>query len=372
MGLHNALTRLRAQTLLWLQGPSALKNPVVFLALYDADPEGLIEAVMRLYGSNRDYTSHYVHQLVRHHRANPLITLYLESEMGGLGRARQFLDALAGSFQRPNLFRGKRCLDVGANAGQTLLAFCERGARGAVGVEIDQARYETARMNLGGVRGEGCQLEVYNNDILNGAFIRTLSTFDVIFCLDVIEHVPDPRLLVHHLSSLLAKEPEGFIYLKVGNPFCYKNVLAEPHYQIPGLVLLPHELAKAFYQASCPHDGLNYSVQSWHSYLGYEEMFLGEGLQCRPLYDCHIYQKDLDRYLRFVKPILVTLSAFCESKQIDPPLRQEVEAHVRGYLAELVDVFDRYRATGDPALDRLIWLKYFPVDSELIVSRHSG
>ena len=369
MGLHTVLTRLRSQALLWLRGPSVLKDRVVFLALYDADPERLIEAVMRLYGTNGAYTSHYVHQLVRHHRANPLIPLYLESEMGGLARARQFLDALADSFHRPSLFRGKRCLDVGANAGQTLLAFCERGARAAVGVEIDEARYGTARMNLEGVRG--CQLEVYHNDIMNSAFIKTLSPFDVIFCLDVIEHVRDPRLLVRHLGSLLAEEPGGFIYIKVGNPLCYKNILAEPHYQIPGLVLLPHELAKAYYEASGLPERLEYSVESWHSFLGYEEMFRDEGLYCRPLYDCHIYQKDLDRYLRLVKPILSTLTAFCESRQVDPALRQEVEAHARRYLSELVDVFDRYRATGDPALDRLIWLKYFPVDSELIVSRHS-
>jgi SAM-dependent methyltransferase len=224
-------------------------------------------------------------------------------------------------------------------------------------------------MNLDGVRG--CQLEVYHNDIMNSPFIQTLSPFDVIFCLDVIEHVRDPRLLVRHLGSLLAEEPGGFIYLKVGNPFCYKNILAEPHYQIPGLVLLPPELAKTYYEASCLQERLDYSVESWHSFLGYEEMFRDEGLHCRPLYDAHISHKDLDRYLGLVEPILLTLTAFCESRQIDPGLRQEVEGHVRGYLAELVEVFDRYRATGDPALDRLIWLKYFPVDSELIVSRHS-
>ncbi len=361
-----------ARLLLWLKGPSILKDRAVFLTLYDADPERLIEAVMRLYCTNRRYTSHYVHQLVRHHRGNPLITLYLESEMGALLRARAFLDTLAASFPGRDLFRGKRCLDVGANAGHTLLAFCERGARAAVGVEIEQARYETALMNLDGRAGAaGCPIQIYHDDILNGPFIRTLPPLDVIFCLDVIEHVRDPRLLVRHLASVLSDDPDGFIYLKVGNPFCPKNVLAEPHYQIPGLVLLPAELARAYYDACHLENGIAYGVESWHSFLGYAEMFRDEGLHCRHLHDAHIRHSDLDRYLELAEPILPTFRAFCDSRHVDPGVREQVRSYVGDYLAEMEKTFEKYRATDEPALDRLIWLKYFPVDSELIVARRS-
>jgi len=356
--------------LLALRSRFLLSRRERFLAAYDLDPDRLIEATARRFETNRPYTSHYVHQLVRHHRDNALLLLYLESELGALRRARYFLRMLSGLLGSPNPFAGKRCLDVGANAGHTLLAFCERGASLAVGVEIEKARYETALLNLRGEpEGVRSRLQIHHGDILDTRLAAGLPRFDVIFCLDVIEHVADARDLVHNLSTLLSDSPGAFIYIKVGNPHCPQNVLAEPHHRIPGLVLLPRELAGRFYEATRTNPDMPYGVETWRSFFEYRDLFEERGLRSRAPEEAHISEADIERFYRMTEPVLPQFQEFCAAKNVPAGLREEAETHVRAYLAEVRDVFERYRATRDPALDSHIWLKYWPADVEMVVTR---
>lgn len=107
-----------------------------------------LDSLIEKYGTNRGYTAHFLNHMLANHKNNPQFDLYMESELGSLKRSRAFAKSLCKEFYNDNLFFGKDCLDIGSSAGNTLIMFIESGADKAVGIEIDEGRYQTALINI--------------------------------------------------------------------------------------------------------------------------------------------------------------------------------------------------------------------------------
>lgn len=91
-----------------------------------------------------------------------------------------------------------------------------------IGIDIDIPKEREKSIPL--VKGDGCNLPFSNN------------SFDLIVCLNVIEHLRDPQLLIKECIRCLSEE--GILYVVCPN----KYFLIEPHTGIPFISYLPKSL----------------------------------------------------------------------------------------------------------------------------------
>lgn len=126
---------------------------------------------------------------------------------------------------------GARVLDVGSGNGGLLLPFAEAGHR-SWGLDLDlhpevAEVARAARLPLCHVQGRGERLP-WPDEV-----------FDVVLLTETLEHVDDPRRLGAEVARVL--RPGGICY--VTTPPRLRFLLrGDPHYGVPGLLLLPDGL----------------------------------------------------------------------------------------------------------------------------------
>jgi 2-polyprenyl-3-methyl-5-hydroxy-6-metoxy-1,4-benzoquinol methylase len=104
---------------------------------------------------------------------------------------------------------GTRVFEVGTAEGGVLLPFIERGCS-CVGVDLNEARIEQAKIYLAKEVAEGKVEFIYQN-IYDDSFVaRFKGHFDIIILKDVIEHVPGQLQFITHLKTFL--RPGGQIF----------------------------------------------------------------------------------------------------------------------------------------------------------------
>ena len=144
-----------------------------------------------------------------------------------------WIDRLAG-------LRGKRALDVGCGGGILADSMAHRGAD-VLGVDLASKALKVARLHAIEVQTPRIEYrEVAAETLAN----EMPGAFDVVTCMEMLEHVPDPSSIVAACAALLA--PDGWLFFSTINrnakAFAFAIVGAE-HV----LKLLPkgtHEYAK--------------------------------------------------------------------------------------------------------------------------------
>ena len=132
----------------------------------------------------------------------------------------------------PDLALGDlRILDIGCGDAGVPIAFASAGAR-ATGLE-------PGRVNLrrGRVRADDHRVAV---DLLAGvaeALPFADDSFDLVILDNVLEHVRDRAQTLTEIRRALS--PGGILYLVTPKPYALASLLGDPHYHLPGLVLLP-------------------------------------------------------------------------------------------------------------------------------------
>src|ERR1700710_1848346 len=89
---------------------------------------------------------------------------------------------------------GERVLDLGCGAGRFVAALQEAGAD-PVGVDIAEAALERARRNV-----PGAELHAFGPD---GAIPLEDASVDLVWCSEVLEHVPDTARLLSEARRVL-------------------------------------------------------------------------------------------------------------------------------------------------------------------------
>lgn len=97
--------------------------------------------------------------------------------------------------------RNKTFLDVGCNLGSITEAARRMGFR-ATGIDLDEATIAKAKENF-----PQCEFRAISSTELAAEG----KTYDTVFCMEVIEHVPDPHAFAESLSQLL--NPGGILYI---------------------------------------------------------------------------------------------------------------------------------------------------------------
>jgi len=106
---------------------------------------------------------------------------------------------------------GKRCLDVGCGGGLLSEALA-RHADSVLGIDLAPAPLDVARLHAA---GQGLNNLEYRQVSAADLAAESPAQFDVVTCLEVLEHVPDPAALIASLARLV--RPGGDIVLSTLN-----------------------------------------------------------------------------------------------------------------------------------------------------------
>lgn len=114
-----------------------------------------------------------------------------------------FIDARAG-------LSGKKVLDVGCGGGILSEAMARRGAR-VQGLDMGAAPLDVARLHAA---DQGLEIDYHQMSVEEMAS-QMPGTFDVITCMEMLEHVPDPASVVAACARLV--KPGGHVFFSTIN-----------------------------------------------------------------------------------------------------------------------------------------------------------
>lgn len=143
-----------------------------------------------------------------------------------------FIDARAG-------LAGRRVVDVGCGGGILAEAMAHRGAI-VTGIDLGEAPLAVARLHA---TESGVELEYRNVSVETLAEERP-GTFDVVTCLEMLEHVPDPASVVRACAQLVKPGGQVFFSTLNRNPKAYALAILGAEYLLRMLPRGTHDYAK--------------------------------------------------------------------------------------------------------------------------------
>lgn len=141
---------------------------------------------------------------------------------------------IAGSSQR-----GDTLLDIGAGYGAFVLS-CRRHGLDAMGFELASFEVDMSRQRLARAEPEADATAIFRKGDA-GRLPFQDNAFQVITLLNVLEHVPDYRVVLAEAVRVL--RPGGRLFVVCPN---YAALRKEAHYHVPWLPLFPRRLASAY------------------------------------------------------------------------------------------------------------------------------
>lgn len=135
--------------------------------------------------------------------------------------------------------RGKRVLDIGCGGGILAEAMAARGAR-VTAIDMAAAPLAVAQIH---VQESGLEVEYLKSTAEDHAAARA-GAYDVVTCLEMLEHVPDPSLVVAACSRLV--RPGGHVFFSTinRNPKAWMMAIFGAEYVLKLLPRGTHEYAK--------------------------------------------------------------------------------------------------------------------------------
>ena len=153
------------------------------------------------------------------HEINPLRIGYIERQAGALS--------------------GKKILDIGCGGGILAEALASRGAT-VTGIDLAEKSLEVARLHL-----LESNLEIdYQLVAAEDFAARHAGEFDIVTCLEMLEHVPDPASIV--AAAARALKPDGRLFLSTlnRNPKSFALAILGAEYLLRLLPRGTHEYRK--------------------------------------------------------------------------------------------------------------------------------
>lgn len=184
--------------------------------------------------------------------------------------------------------KGKRVLDVGCGGGILAEGMAQRGAR-VTGIDLAEAPLTIARRHL---VESGLEVDYRATSVEEMAEAEPAS-FDVVTCLELLEHVPDPASVIEACSRLV--KPDGHVFFATinRNPKSYIFAIIGAEYMLQLLpkgthdyrkFIRPSELASWARRAGLAMEdmiGLHYNPLTRHYWLapGVDVNYM---MHCRP------------------------------------------------------------------------------------------
>jgi 2-polyprenyl-6-hydroxyphenyl methylase/3-demethylubiquinone-9 3-methyltransferase len=153
------------------------------------------------------------------HEINPLRVSYIEQQAQGV--------------------KGKRILDVGCGGGILAEALAQQGAQ-VTGIDMAELSLKVARLHL-----HESALEIdYQLSTVEAFAEHNTTQFDIVTCLELLEHVPDPASVITSAARLL--KPGGVLFLSTinRNPKAFALAILGAEYILGMLTRGTHEYKK--------------------------------------------------------------------------------------------------------------------------------
>ncbi len=112
--------------------------------------------------------------------------------------------------ERPGPLTGRRILDVGCGGGLLAEAMARKGAQ-VVGLDLADELLEVAKLHA---LESGTRLD-YRLESAEEHLVQNAGTYDVVTCMEMLEHVPDPAAVVAALAQLV--RPGGHVFVSTIN-----------------------------------------------------------------------------------------------------------------------------------------------------------
>jgi len=143
-----------------------------------------------------------------------------------------FIDARAG-------LAGKRVLDVGCGGGILSESMAHRGAK-VTGIDLGEAPLGVARLHA---EESGVEID-YRNISVEALADQQAGDFDIVTCMEMLEHVPDPASVIQACSRLV--RPGGYVFFSTLNrtPKSYAFAILGAEYVLRLLPRGTHDYAK--------------------------------------------------------------------------------------------------------------------------------
>ena len=152
------------------------------------------------------------------HEINPLRTNWIDERVG---------------------LAGKKVLDVGCGGGILAEAMAQRGAQ-VTGIDMGEAPLAVARLHQ---LESGVSVE-YQQSTAEEFAEQHAGTFDVVTCLEMLEHVPDPGSVIRACTRLLKPGGQVFFSTINRNPKSFLFAIVGAEYVLRMLPRGTHEFAK--------------------------------------------------------------------------------------------------------------------------------
>lgn len=125
----------------------------------------------------------------------------------------------------------QKFLDLGCGSGGTSLALAERGAK------INAIDHHPGRIQKLSDLAAETGLAISATTMDAHALEFSGANFDGVILQDVIEHLPDPEVVLQEIARVL--KPGGLIYLSTPNRWSPLNFISDPHWNLPAIAVLP-------------------------------------------------------------------------------------------------------------------------------------
>ena len=134
---------------------------------------------------------------------------------------------------------GKRILDVGCGGGILTESLATRGAQ-VTGIDLSEKALSVARLHL----LESGHAVDYRRIAAEELAAQSPETYDIVTCMEMLEHVPDPASIVAACATLA--KPGGHVFFSTlnRNPKSYLFAIIGAEYLLQLLPKGTHEYAK--------------------------------------------------------------------------------------------------------------------------------
>lgn len=250
--------------------------------------------------------------------------LWFDFAMSTNQRAREFYASFEPHFGE----RRKRYLDVGCGFGGYLVVFAEQGFE-VRGIEIDPERVSLSRANCADIGLEGV---VQERSILEDGLEGSLGRFDVVTCMDVIEHVLDVPETLRNLRKLL--NPGGTLILEIPNKDSIRFVREDGHFNLFGITQLTREESIAYHRRFFDFE---YDVGYYHELDFYTDSLHALGLECTAFNTPGHVQNRRFVELAHAKALMRDWWRFSRSRarELPPEIRSSVHRKTARYTASM-------------------------------------
>tara|TARA_Y100001970_G_scaffold28392_1_gene34735 strand:- start:98 stop:814 length:717 start_codon:yes stop_codon:yes gene_type:complete len=136
--------------------------------------------------------------------------------------------------------KGKRILDIGCGGGILTEALSEAGAE-VIGIDASSQTIGVAKSHADKINSKATYLESTVEDFLAN---NQNELFDVITCLEMLEHVPSPDKIIESCCALLKDDGDIFLSTINRNPKSYLFAIIGAEYLLNLLPKGTHEYSK--------------------------------------------------------------------------------------------------------------------------------